>query len=110
MKTLLAALLAAVSLSSFAADGAPQEGQPAPAFTLPSQSGKPVSLADFKGRWVVLYFYPKDFTKGCTIEAHNFQQDLEQYEKRDAAIVGVSVQDAGSHKDFCAKEGLDFRL
>lgn len=89
---------------------APQVGAPAPDFSLPSQTGARVSLSDLKGRWVVLYFYPKDFTHGCTIEAHNFQQDLSKYEKRDATIVGVSMQSAASHKDFCAKEGLHFKL
>jgi len=59
---------------------------------------------------VVLYFYPKDFTSGCTLEAHNFQRDLAEYEKRNAVIVGVSVDDANSHKQFCVKEGLSFKL
>ncbi len=94
----------------FAADAVPSVGQPAPAFTLTSNEGKPTSLADFKGKWVVLYFYPKDFTSGCTLEAHNFQRDLAKYEKANAVILGVSVDSATSHKDFCAKEGLAFRL
>jgi peroxiredoxin Q/BCP len=89
---------------------APEVGSAAPDFTLNSQEGKPVSLHDFKGKWVVLYFYPKDFTSGCTVEAHNFQRDLPQYEKRNAVIVGVSVQDADSHQKFCTKEGLSFKL
>ena len=89
---------------------APEVGTPAPDFTLNSQEGKPVSLHDFKGKWVVLYFYPKDFTTGCTVEAHNFQRDLAQYEKLNAVIVGVSVQDADSHQKFCTKEGLSFKL
>jgi len=89
---------------------APEVGTAAPDFTLNSQEGKPVSLHDFKGKWVVLYFYPKDFTSGCTVEAHNFQRDLPLYEKRNAAIVGVSVQDADSHQKFCTKEGLSFKL
>jgi len=58
----------------------------------------------------VLYFYPKDFTTGCTIEAHNFQRDLAQYEQKNAVIVGVSVQDEDSHQKFCTKEGLSFKL
>src|SRR5271168_3815624 len=89
---------------------APEVGTAAPDFTLNSQEGKPVSLHDFKGKWVVLYFYPKDFTSGCTVEAHNFQRDLTLYEKRNAVIVGVSVQDEDSHQKFCTKEGLSFKL
>src|ERR1700720_1981466 len=89
---------------------APAVGSPAPDFTLNSQENKPVSLHDFKGKWVVLYFYPKDFTSGCTIEAHNFQRDLPQYEQKNAVIVGVSVQDEDSHQKFCTKEGLSFKL
>jgi peroxiredoxin Q/BCP len=58
----------------------------------------------------VLYFYPKDFTSGCTLEAHNFQRDQAEYEKRNAVIVGISVDNADSHQQFCVKEGLSFRL
>ena len=93
-----------------AGDKAPAVGTAAPDFTLNSQEGKPVSLHDFKGKWVVLYFYPKDFTSGCTVEAHNFQRDQAQYEAKNAAIVGVSVQDEDSHQKFCTKEGLTFKL
>jgi len=93
-----------------AGDKAPVAGTPAPDFTLNSQEGKPVSLHDFKGKWVVLYFYPKDFTSGCTVEAHNFQCDITQYEQKNAVIVGVSMQDEDSHRKFCTKEGLSFRL
>jgi peroxiredoxin Q/BCP len=59
---------------------------------------------------VVLYFYPKDFTSGCTLEAHNFQRDLDKYKKLKAVILGVSVDTAESHKSFCTKEGLNFKL
>jgi peroxiredoxin Q/BCP len=93
-----------------AGDKAPAVGSPAPDFTLNSQDGKPVSLHDFKGKWVVLYFYPKDFTSGCTVEAHNFQRDLAQYEQKNAVIMGVSAQDEDSHQKFCTKEGLSFKL
>jgi peroxiredoxin Q/BCP len=93
-----------------AASNAPAVGAAAPDFTLKSQENKPVSLHDFKGKWVVLYFYPKDFTSGCTVEAHNFQRDLPQYEQKNAVIVGVSVQDEDSHQKFCTKEGLSFKL
>jgi peroxiredoxin Q/BCP len=89
---------------------APPPGTPAPDFTLNSQDGKPVSLHDFKGKWVVLYFYPRDFTSGCTKEAHNFQRDLAQYEQKNAVILGLSVQDEVSHQKFCTKEGLSFKL
>jgi thioredoxin-dependent peroxiredoxin len=106
------AVLAAASAIGFssAASNAPAVGVAAPDFTLNSQEGKAVSLHDFKGKWVVLYFYPKDFTTGCTIEAHNFQRDLAQYEQKNAVIVGVSVQDEDSHQKFCTKEGLSFKL
>ena len=88
----------------------PQVGQAAPDFSLPSQDGTNISLDSFKGKWVVLYFYPKDMTTGCTIEAHNFQQDMPKYEQLHAVVVGVSVDSTGSHKEFCAKEGLSFKL
>lgn len=88
----------------------PSAGAPAPDFSLATSDGSQVSLKDFKGKWVVLYFYPKDMTSGCTIEAHNFQRDLAQYDKTGAVILGVSVDDTNSHKQFCAKEGLTFKL
>lgn len=89
---------------------APEAGTAAPDFSLKSQDGSSVSLKDFRGKWVVLYFYPKDFTSGCTVEARNFQRDLAEYERRNAVIMGVSVQDEKTHGEFCAKEGLHFRL
>ncbi|MFY9552645.1 MAG: peroxiredoxin [Thermoanaerobaculia bacterium] len=89
---------------------APTVGQPAPGFTLTSQEGKPTKLEDYRGKWVVLYFYPKDFTSGCTLEAQNFQRDLSKYAAANAVILGISVDSADSHKDFCAKEGLRFKL
>src|SRR5271169_833154 len=107
----VAVLAIALFMRSARADiKTPEVGAPAPDFTLNSQEGKPVSLRDFKGKWVVLYFYPKDFTSGCTVEAHNFQSDLGKYEQAGAVILGVSVDTAESHKDFCAKEGLHFKL
>jgi thioredoxin-dependent peroxiredoxin len=109
--TMIAALAVASAIGfSSAATNEPAVGAAAPDFTLNSQENKPVSLHDFKGKWVVLYFYPKDFTTGCTIEAHNFQRDLAQYEQKNAVIVGVSVQDEDSHQKFCTKEGLSFKL
>jgi thioredoxin-dependent peroxiredoxin len=88
----------------------PEAGQKAPQVSLPSQDGSQVSLQDFAGKWVVLYFYPKDNTPGCTIEAHNFQRDLAKYEAKNSVIVGVSVDSTDSHKDFCAKQSLTFKL
>src|SRR5208282_791118 len=96
--------------SARAGDKTPAVGSAAPDFTLNNQEGKAISLHDFKGKWVVLYFYPKDMTPGCTIEAHNFQRDLAKYDAKNAVILGVSVQDEKSHQDFCAKEGLNFKL
>ena len=100
---------AVAPLMMFAAS-VPSVGSPAPEFTLTSQEGKPVSLKEYRGKWVVLYFYPKDFTSGCTIEAHNFQRDQPQYLQKGAVVLGVSVQSADSHKQFCTKEGLNFKL
>jgi len=88
----------------------PAVGAAAPGFNLTTNEGKQVSLNDFKGKWVVLYFYPKDFTQGCTIEARNFQRDIAKYEAVNAVILGVSVDNEQSHKDFCDKERLNFKL
>ncbi|MFZ0882286.1 MAG: peroxiredoxin [Candidatus Acidiferrales bacterium] len=109
--TALAVVLAAgIYEATGASEKAPATGTAAPDFTLNSQEGKPVSLRDFRGKWVVLYFYPKDFTSGCTEEAHNFQRDLAQYEQKNAVILGVSVDSAENHQKFCTKEGLNFKL
>ena len=111
MKRILSLALPALALflSAQAAE-IPAEGSKAPDFTLKSQEGKTVSLKDFKGQWVVLYFYPKDMTQGCTIEAHNFQRDQDQYTAKHAAIVGVSADTTESHQEFCTKENLTFKL
>ncbi len=88
----------------------PSEGGAAPDFTLPSQEGSPLSLKDYRGKWVVLYFYPKDQTPGCSREAHNFQVDQPKYAERNAVVLGVSLDSVDAHKKFCAKEGLNFKL
>ncbi len=108
MALLVSLVLGTGVISAFAA--MPAVGTTAPDFTLPSQDGTPVSLSDLRGKWVVLYFYPKDGTPGCTIEAHNFQRDQPQYSQRNAVVVGVSVDTTDSHKEFCSKEGLNFKL
>jgi len=105
-----AAVVFVVSSAVAAAVQPPAEGSHAPAFSLPSQEGSAVSLDQQKGKWVVLYFYPKDFTGGCTLEAHNFQRDIAQYQKLNAVVLGVSLDTVDSHKSFCEKEGLSFKL
>ena len=109
----LAAILvvAAFAITSRAVENAlPTVGQNAPAFTLPSQDGTPISLNSYHGKWVVLYFYPRDMTTGCTIEAHNFQNAQADFNAKNAVILGVSVDSADSHKQFCARDGLTFHL
>jgi peroxiredoxin Q/BCP len=85
-------------------------GMTAPNFTLPSQEDRPISLSEFKGKWVVLYFYPKDQTQGCTIEAHNFQRDLAKYHALNAVVLGVSLDTVASHQAWCAKDSFSFKM
>jgi peroxiredoxin Q/BCP len=87
----------------------PALDQPAPDFNLDGVPG-PRSLADFRGRWLVLYFYPRDFTEGCTIEARGFQRDLEQFHRASAEVVGISADSADSHAEFCGSEALAYPL
>lgn len=95
----------------------PELDAPAPGFQLDGvapKNGKAVpaslSLADFTGQWLVLYFYPRDFTGGCTLEARGFQKDLATYQASNAAVVGISADDPDSHASFCSEEGLAFPL
>ena len=89
----------------------PPINQPAPNFILPTNTGDgEISLSDYRGKWIVLYFYPKDFTSGCTLEARRFQKDLPQYQTRNTQILGVSADDIDSHAEFCDSEGLKFPL
>jgi len=92
------------------ATGMPAVGSLAPDFTLPAHDGSKVQLSALHGTWVVLYFYPKDKTPGCTLEAHNFARDQIEYAKRKAVVLGVSVDSVDSHQEFCAQEGLTFKL
>ncbi len=83
----------------------------APNFNLPTNTGsKNISLADLNGKWAVVYFYPKDFTSGCTIEARRFQQDLPKYLAENTQIIGISADSVDSHAEFCEAEGLKFPL
>jgi peroxiredoxin Q/BCP len=106
----LCLLCVGFAFSQAAGGEIPQAGQAAPKVDLPSQDGSKVDLSDYHGKWVVLYFYPKDNTPGCTIEAHNFQRDLSKYQEKNAVIVGVSVDSSESHQDFCTKQSLTFKL
>lgn len=89
----------------------PALDSPAPSFSLPTNTGDgKISLQDYQGKWVVLYFYPKDFTSGCTLEARRFQQDMGEYERRNTQIIGISADSVDSHAKFCDSEGLKFPL
>ncbi|MFB2921484.1 peroxiredoxin [Aerosakkonema funiforme] len=115
--TLLAFCLALLPWLNFAPTASalggklPPLNQPAPEFTLPTNTGDgEVSLSDYRGKWVVLYFYPKDFTSGCTLEARRFQEDLPKYIEKNTQILGVSADSVDSHAEFCDSEGLKFPL
>ena len=114
MKWLVIALVVVTGTSlwravAHAAD-APKAGDPAPAFSLPDQSGKARSLADFRNKWLVLYFYPKDDTPGCTEQACTFRDDWHKLAALGAEVVGVSVDDVSSHIAFAKKFSLPFPL
>lgn len=114
LATLCLAILAVLPFApeSFALGGKlPELNQSAPEFTLPTNTGDgEISLSDYRGNWVVVYFYPKDFTSGCTLEARRFQQDLSKYQRKNTQILGISVDDVDSHAEFCDSEGLKFPL
>ena len=105
----VAILTLALPISAFGAD-MPPVGTTAPNFTLPSQDGSPITLDSYRGKWVVLYFYPKDQTPGCSIEAHNFQRDLAKYQSLNAVVLGVSLDTVDSHKAWCAKDSFTFKM
>jgi thioredoxin-dependent peroxiredoxin len=89
---------------------APAVGKPAPAFKLQDQAGKWHSLADYKGKWVALYFYPKDDTPGCTTQACGFRDNIFAFNKEGAVILGISVDEVASHKEFAEKHSLPFTI
>lgn len=108
---LAGAAAAAMALTPAAlAANMPPVGAAAPNFTLPSQNGTPISLNEYKGKWVVLYFYPKDQTSGCSLEAHNFQRDLPKYDALNAVVLGVSLDTVDSHKVWCTKDSFTFKM
>jgi thioredoxin-dependent peroxiredoxin len=110
-RTFLLAIAAGVGLPLLAqAADLPKVGDAARDFTLSASDGSSVQLSKLRGHWVVLYFYPKDMTPGCTLEAHNFARDQAQYAAHNAIVLGVSVDGIDSHKKFCAQENLNFRL
>lgn len=85
-------------------------GDLAPGFSLPDANERPVTLSDLKGKWVVLYFYPKDNTSGCTAEAIDFTARLKEFEKRNAVVLGVSPDSCKSHQSFTRKHDLKVNL
>jgi thioredoxin-dependent peroxiredoxin len=119
-RTLVTALIAAsasVCVAAAHADeakpmtaGAPAEGNAAPDFKLQDQAGKTHSLSQYKGKWVVLYFYPKDFTGGCTTQACELRDNIFAFRKADAVILGVSVDDVASHEKFAKEHSLPFDI
>ena len=101
--------LLAKSQQAFTLGGTlPELNSPAPNFNLAGV--KSSKLADFSGQWLVLYFYPRDFTEGCTIEARGFQQDLGLFHQAGAEVVGISADNPESHAQFCGSEGLAYPL
>jgi len=102
--------LALLASAGIAIAATPTVGQPAPAFKLQDQDGKWHSLGDYKGKWVAIYFYPKDDTPGCTTQACSFRDNIFAFNKEGAVIVGISVDDVASHKKFAEKHGLPFAL
>mgnify|MGYP000075067651 CR=1 FL=1 len=88
----------------------PEPGQPAPPIELPSADGQMLRLEDLRGKWVVLYFYPKDNTSGCTREAHEFSSRRDEFDQAAATVVGISPDSADSHRKFIAKHGLTHQL
>jgi peroxiredoxin len=85
-------------------------GNPFPNFALPNQDGKITKLSDYAGRWLVIYFYPKDDTPGCTIQGKGFTASKADFDAAGIAVVGVSADDAASHKNFCNKFAFHHRL
>ena len=88
----------------------PKTGAAAPVFALKDQADQYISLKTFRGKWVVLFFYPQDVSPGCPLEAHNFQRDIMLYTEKNAEVVGVSVDSPAAHRQFCIDEELTLTL
>ncbi|MBD2101704.1 peroxiredoxin [Leptolyngbya sp. FACHB-261] len=114
LSSCLACLLcfqASPALAQWGTTDLPPLDSAAPEFTLPSNAGDgEIGLSDYRGQWLVVYFYPKNFTSGCTLEARRFQKDLPQYRKLNTQILGISADSVSSHTKFCDSEGLTFPL
>src|SRR5260221_10552336 len=108
--SILALCCACLGAASAAWAAAPDVGSPAPAFRLQDQAGAWHELNDYRGKWVVLYFYPKDDTPGCTTQACEFRDNIFAFNKLGAVILGISVDDVASHKQFAEEHGLPFTL
>jgi thioredoxin-dependent peroxiredoxin len=114
-RTLVTALIAVsagvcVQAADAPASTSPAEGTQAPALKLQDQAGKWHTLEQYKGKWVVLYFYPKDFTGGCTTQACELRDNIFAFKKADAVILGVSVDDVASHEKFAKEHSLPFDI
>lgn len=110
MNKILLALVLVFSAAGLMAGEQPAQGSDAPSFNLQDQNGEWHTLEDYSGRWLAIYFYPKDDTPGCTTEACNFRDNIYAFKAIDAAVVGISVDDVESHKKFADKYKLPFTL
>jgi peroxiredoxin Q/BCP len=110
MKKLLTALLFVILSVPVFAGEPPMEGSAAPSFKLQDQNGDWHTLEEYRGKWLAIYFYPKDDTPGCTTEACNFRDNIYAFKAIDATVVGISVDDVESHKEFSTKYKLPFTI
>jgi len=110
MKNLLLVLLSMAFSSHVLAEDPIMEGSEAPSFNLQDQNGVSHTLDEYRGQWLAIYFYPKDDTPGCTTEACNFRDNIYAFKAIDAAVVGISVDDVASHKEFSEKYKLPFTI
>jgi peroxiredoxin Q/BCP len=108
--SLIALYCACLAVACAARAATPEDGSPAPAFRLQDQTGAWHELNDYRGKWLVLYFYPKDDTPGCTTQACEFRDNIFAFNKLGAVILGISVDDVASHKQFAEEHGLPFTL